>query len=663
MPVIKKIFSGFFENLQFLRVLSLPSHTKFIEEFNMGVDMFIKSFLCLMVLVFFATSCKQSESGSSVVSSNIGTRSIAAGSTEGVKEEQGEVKLTTDQCLIPAVTRVYFQDCHVNLNLTTKVKIKFQIRPQPNITNMVVGVAGDDLAPLGFADLAVASRVFQTGSGLEIQYKDGGDAYRFLANFSAGKTYNVIYDLDLEARKASLSYETTDRTEYYAASEIDFRPTASINQLVRLMSWSITDAESLVGNAEVVYSVDDLQGNSSNVAPEVEILNGSSISSPQSSQLILDGSVTDPGDTYSTLWSKVSGPGQVTFLSALEEDTEVSFSALGSYVLKLEATDSQGETGSALITISVSSSGGGSLGNRPGPTSTGPNNPSLLSPLSGYDPDASNVTYENFTWTGGQLSVRADNVTFKNCKIDGGYRSGSSGTSYAVKVTGSATFEDCEIFGARSSVIYVQDGSFVGKRLYIHDGGADLIKYQGSNNTSFLLEDSWGRFGGLKSGSHADFLQMRRGSNLTLRGNYCDFPTPYINSTGQASANFPSTYPGAPLGTGTSSIKANACAIVEAADGNISNVLIEDNWLNGGNYTLYLYEEWCLNGVAQNGSYGCNGTFQYFLDNVTVRNNKFGDDYNWGIISTTSGFSMTAYGNVWDTIATFHTPGDPVPGL
>ena len=58
----------------------------------------------------------------------------------------------------------------------------------------------------------------------------------------------------------------------------------------------------------------------------------------------LDGTVTDDGlpdppGAVTTLWSAVSGPGIVTFGHALSDDTTARFTATGTYVLRLTASD------------------------------------------------------------------------------------------------------------------------------------------------------------------------------------------------------------------------------------------------------------------------------------------------------------------------------------
>ncbi|HVL93799.1 MAG TPA: LamG-like jellyroll fold domain-containing protein [Acidimicrobiales bacterium] len=79
-----------------------------------------------------------------------------------------------------------------------------------------------------------------------------------------------------------------------------------------------------------------------NAAPSVSAGPDQTVVLPASANL--DGTVTDdglpnpPGAT-TTAWTKVSGPGTVTFGSASATDTTASFSAAGTYVLRLTADD------------------------------------------------------------------------------------------------------------------------------------------------------------------------------------------------------------------------------------------------------------------------------------------------------------------------------------
>jgi K319L-like, PKD domain len=79
----------------------------------------------------------------------------------------------------------------------------------------------------------------------------------------------------------------------------------------------------------------------------------------------LNGSVTDDGlpdppGTVTSLWSKVSGSGTVTFGDVASPTTTASFSATGTYVLRLTASDSEAQ-GTDDVTVTVVPEGTGSI--------------------------------------------------------------------------------------------------------------------------------------------------------------------------------------------------------------------------------------------------------------------------------------------------------------
>jgi hypothetical protein len=77
-----------------------------------------------------------------------------------------------------------------------------------------------------------------------------------------------------------------------------------------------------------------------NAPPTVDAGTNQTITLPASASL--DGTVDDGGDgpgPLTTLWTVDSGPGTVTFGSASSVDTTASFSAAGTYVLRLTAND------------------------------------------------------------------------------------------------------------------------------------------------------------------------------------------------------------------------------------------------------------------------------------------------------------------------------------
>jgi len=75
----------------------------------------------------------------------------------------------------------------------------------------------------------------------------------------------------------------------------------------------------------------------------------------------LAGTVSDDGlpvgGTFTAAWAKLSGPGNVTFANSLSPTTGATFSAYGTYVLRLSASDGQ-KASSDDVTIVLSASGG-----------------------------------------------------------------------------------------------------------------------------------------------------------------------------------------------------------------------------------------------------------------------------------------------------------------
>ena len=107
---------------------------------------------------------------------------------------------------------------------------------------------------------------------------------------------------------------------------------------------------------EVTYSI---ASGSTNQAPVIDAGPDQTIALPSSANL--NGTVTDDGlpnppGTVTTIWSEVSGPGTVTFGDASAVDTTASFSASGSYVLKLQASDSVlSSSDTATVTVNPAS--------------------------------------------------------------------------------------------------------------------------------------------------------------------------------------------------------------------------------------------------------------------------------------------------------------------
>ena len=215
---------------------------------------------------------------------------------------------------------------------------------------------------------------------------------------------------------------------------------------------------------------------------------------------------------------------------------------------------------------------------------------------------ANPVVYENLDVTG-RIDIRADYVILRNIRVT------SPAQTYSIFVEGGSDdpslvlIEDVEMSGGIGCGI--GGSGFTLRRSDIHGTGADGI----NPYSDAVIEANWIHgiaVPGLHPGPHADGIQMTQGSNVVIRGNFIDVP---INA-GMASAN--------------------SCVFLKSDMGPISNVTIENNWLNGGNYTIY--------SRTANG----NGA----PTNVRVINNRFGRDYRYAIYSFDGPVSTS--GNVWD---------------
>jgi hypothetical protein len=199
------------------------------------------------------------------------------------------------------------------------------------------------------------------------------------------------------------------------------------------------------------------------------------------------------------------------------------------------------------------------------------------------------------------VAIDADNVTLRNFRIH-------DSSSYGIRIANGHSgilIEDGEIYDVSTGILGV---GYTGRRLYIHDVQNDATKAQGTGGPT-VVEYSFFEKLGLKEGAHADGNQTIGGSNITFR--YNNIWVPVVGPD----------YPGPPY-------KANA-AFMNAGD--ISNFVIEYNWLNGGGYTIY---------CGKDGSRG-----------VSVRHNRFGRGLRYGPITGTCDQRV---GNVWEDT------GDPI---
>jgi hypothetical protein len=233
---------------------------------------------------------------------------------------------------------------------------------------------------------------------------------------------------------------------------------------------------------------------------------------------------------------------------------------------------------------------------KPDSTNTGPTTPvAQLRVLSSLDITQDGQVVEG-VYVKGPVKIQANNVTLRNFKVE-------TSELYGVRMTYNNTgivLEDGEISGMNSAAIL--GSGFTARRLHIHNSASDGIKPY----SDAIIEDSWIHSLGFNESSHADGVQMVRGGNVIIRRNNFDMPH---------------DEPG---------YKNSQVMIIKTDDAVIDNVTIEDNWINGGGYSIQ---------VRQTSSFGA-------PTRVVIRNNKFGTDYQFGPWIVDG--SNTMCNNVWE---------------
>ncbi|NMM15820.1 MAG: hypothetical protein HHJ14_01400 [Cellulomonas sp.] len=193
----------------------------------------------------------------------------------------------------------------------------------------------------------------------------------------------------------------------------------------------------------------------------------------------------------------------------------------------------------------------------------------------------------------GSVSVEAPGVIIKNSRIHG------SDSFGILTNSGSVTIYDTEIYGFENAIGF---DDWTAYRVNIHGTYGDGVKL-GSN---VLLQDSWIHDLTPASGAHSDGGQLQSGvTNLVVRHNA-------INLSNVVDANS-ALFLAPDLGPSTA-----------------GPVTIDGNWLDGGNFTLF-----CVDG--NNG--------QYFVQNISIINNKFGRLAQYG--PSRINVPITQSGNVW----------------
>lgn len=263
---------------------------------------------------------------------------------------------------------------------------------------------------------------------------------------------------------------------------------------------------------------------------------------------------------------------------------------------------------------------------KPGQLNTGPTQESLL-----VNSDSVRVR-EN--WSHGGSGTPEDPFIVENLNISGSLKievpnvwvrnfRASADALYVVQTNYDGVYnvviEDGEIIGGRantSAPIIVKDGVTL-RRLAIHESGGDGVKVQGSD---FTMESCWVYDLGAKVDSHADGVQgtvnSGRWRKHVYRGNFFDMAVDELEDPYQSNAT----------------IFLHAKNDLSGIDG----IVIENNWLIGGNFSLPINNN---------------------MTGIIVRNNKFGQidqEVRFGLLQIDSDDKVVS-GN------TFEDSGELIP--
>jgi hypothetical protein len=225
----------------------------------------------------------------------------------------------------------------------------------------------------------------------------------------------------------------------------------------------------------------------------------------------------------------------------------------------------------------------------PNATNTGPSNRAILVERGSFNVTQEGAVIENFiVRDAGQIIISANNVTLRNFVIENPQTDGAAIKIANGDITG-AVIEDGEIFGGRASN-GVSGSNYTARRLHIYNMLADAFRVR----VNVVIEGCYVHDISLGEDAHGDGVQMypTDGGNIVIRNNSFD--------------------------------ARDANSALFQVDG---GWLVENNYFNGGNYTIY-----------------CTGQ----IENI-FRNNTFGRDAQYGPVRVGAGDRdlMTWEGNIW----------------
>lgn len=195
----------------------------------------------------------------------------------------------------------------------------------------------------------------------------------------------------------------------------------------------------------------------------------------------------------------------------------------------------------------------------------------------------------------GTVTVQADDVVIRNTRI-------LNTSYYPIRVDGGSNLvvEDTEIDGQGRGAAAVAFSKYTLRRVHIHN-----IREGPRAGSDVTIEDSYIHHLVQREDDHVDAVQSVGGSNIVLRGNHLDVSHAEEDTLG------------------------NAAFMFGEEDGELTDCLVEGNYLNGGNYTV--------NG----GGGGTEGA------GCTFTGNAFGLDHRYGAVANLGSNVDWDDSNVW----------------
>lgn len=206
----------------------------------------------------------------------------------------------------------------------------------------------------------------------------------------------------------------------------------------------------------------------------------------------------------------------------------------------------------------------------------------------------------------GEIKIYADNVTIKNTLVESAT---SSNPVYVDRGTTGTLIERVEIDnlgGGGIGVFMRGSGSIRFADIHSAEDGVRI------NSDDVTVEYSYIHDMVREPGGHHDSIQIRRGDDVTVRGNNLQS---YVAATDDPQ---------------------NAAIQIGSLSGDdqISNLLVIGNLMNGGNYTI-------------------NGGGRWEVESARYAENEFGRDYKFGVAGNLQN-------SVWEDTNVWHDTGEPV---